>query len=94
MINGDAIKPEEQGFRFPGTFEITAVGRTEADLEATVPTLIAATGAEVLDDTLRSRASKEGRYTSVTVACTCATREQYQQVHEALRENDDIRYTL
>lgn len=94
MNDSDDTRPEEQGFQFPGRFEITAVGRTDVELARVMSALIAATGAEVLDETLRTRASKEGRYTSVTVACTCATREQYEQVHEALREHDGVRYTL
>lgn len=94
MSDDDDIKPEEQGFQFPGNFEITAVGPTDAALATLLPELIAGTGAEVVEDSVRTRASKEGRYTSVSIECVCATRQQYEQVHEALRAHDDIRYTL
>jgi hypothetical protein len=44
MRNLDDIQPQrpDQGFQFPGAFEISALGRTDADLEARVPQIIRA----------------------------------------------------
>ncbi|MCQ4166587.1 YbeD family protein [Tahibacter harae] len=96
MRNLDDIQPESpnQGFQFPGVFEITAVGNAAADLAMRVPALINTLGLSVLDGSVRSRPSREGNYLSVTLSFTCPNREKYDAVHETLRADPDIRWTL
>lgn len=96
MRNLDDIQPESpnQGFQFPGVFEITAVGNAAADLAARVPALINTLGLSVLDGSVRSRPSREGNYLSVTLSFTCPSRDKYDAVHETLRADPDIRWTL
>jgi hypothetical protein len=48
----------------------------------------------VIDGSLRMRASSEGRYVSVSITFTCPTREKYEAAHAALRADPDIRWTL
>lgn len=83
-----------QGFQFPGAFEITAMGNADANLEARVPEILAGLGLNVLDASLRTRPSREGRYVSVTVSFTCPDRERYDAAHAALRAAEGIRWTL
>jgi putative lipoic acid-binding regulatory protein len=92
----DDLQPQnpQQGFQFPGAFEITAMGRAGAGLEQRVPQLIADMGMSVLDGSLRTRASKEGNYVSVSVTFTCPSRAKYDAAHAALRADPDIRWTL
>lgn len=96
MRNLDDIQPEspQQGFQFPGLFEITALGNASADLEKHVPALLAGIGLSVLDGSVRSRPSREGNYLSVTVSFTCPNREKYDAAHAVLRADPDIRWTL
>lgn len=96
MRNLDDIQPEspQQGFQFPGVFEITALGNSAVDLAARVPALLAGIGLVVLDGSLRTRPSREGNYLSVTVSFTCPDRERYDAAHEVLRADPDIRWTL
>jgi uncharacterized protein len=96
MRNLDDIQPEspEQGFQFPGVFEIKAVGSATADLPARVPQLLAGIGLHVLEGSLRTRPSSEGNYVSVTLSFTCPSRERYEAAHEVLRAHPDIRWTL
>ena len=96
MKSLDDLTPQnpQQGFQFPGAFEITAMGNAHAGLEARVPQIIAKLGMSVLDGSLRTRASSEGRYISVSVTFTCPTREKYEAAHAALRADPDIRWTL
>ena len=84
----------QQGFQFPGAFEITALGHAHAGLEQRVPQIISGLGMSVLDGSLRTRASSEGRYISVSVTFTCPSREKYEAAHAALRADPDIRWTL
>lgn len=82
-----------RGFRFPGSFEITAVGNADAGLEHKVPSLIRQLGMHVLDASLRSRPSGKGNYVSVSVEFNCPSREKLEALHAALRADDDIHYT-
>ncbi|WP_250624906.1 DUF493 family protein [Pinirhizobacter soli] len=89
------IQPAEgQGFQFPGEFEITAMGNAAAHLETLVPELLQGVGLEVLHETVSSRQSSGGTYTSVTIRFLCRTREDYDKAHEVLRAHDEIRFTL
>jgi uncharacterized protein len=90
----DLQKGEGQGFQFPGSFEITAMGNANANLHQRVPEILRGLGLSVLDASLRERPSRQGNYVSVSVAFTCPSREKYDAAHAALRADPDIRYTL
>lgn len=96
MKSLDDLQPQnpEQGFQFPGVFEITAIGTGHVGLEERVPELIVGLGMAVLNGSLRTRPSNEGRYVSVSVSFTCPSREKYEAAHAALRADPDIRWTL
>ena len=96
MKDLDEIQPQnpDQGFQFPGVFEITAMGSAAAGLEEKVARILADLGLSVLAGTLRVRPSREGNYVSVTISFTCPTREKYDAAHAALRADPDIRWTL
>jgi uncharacterized protein len=96
MKDLDEIQPQnpDQGFQFPGVFEITAMGSAAAGLEEKVARILADLGLSVLAGTLRVRPSREGNYVSVTTSFTCPTREKYDAAHAALRADPDIRWTL
>lgn len=96
MKNLDSIQPQnpQQGFQFPGVFEITAMGSASAGLEEKVPRLIEGIGVAVLAGSVRVRPSREGNYVSVALSFTCPSREKYDAAHAALRADPDIRWTL
>jgi uncharacterized protein len=96
MKDLDEIQPQnpDQGFQFPGVFEITAMGSAAAGLEEKVARILADLGLSVLAGTTRVRPSREGNYVSVTTSFTCPTREKYDAAHAALRADPDIRWTL
>ena len=93
-IDFTQAKREGKGFRFPGEFEITAVGKAEANLPAKVPELLGGAGLDVLHETVRERASSAGNYVSVTVSFRANTREEYETAHAVLRADQAIRYTM
>ena len=96
MQNLDDLQPQtpQQGFQFPGVFEITAVGNTTADILRLVPEILEGIGLAVLAGSARSRPSSGGNYVSVSVSFTCPSREKYEAAHAALRANPYIRTTL
>src|SRR5205807_2030473 len=81
----DDVQPQnpDQGFQFPGAFEITALGKAHAALEQRVPALIEALGLNVIAGSLRVRPSRGGNYVSVSVTFTCPSREKYDAAHAA-----------
>ncbi len=87
-------KQPGQGFQFPGSFEITAMGRAHAGLRERVPEILSGLGLTVLEASVRERASSQGNYVAVSVVFNCPTREKYDEAHVALRAHPDIRYTL
>lgn len=93
-IDFSQAKREGKGFRFPGEFEITAVGKAEADLPSRVPQLLERAGLDVLHETVKFRHSGGGNYVSVTVGFRCDSREQYDSAHAVLRADEAVRYTL
>ncbi len=85
---------DDQGFQFPGVFEITALGSAEAGLEREIPALLAAAGLVVLHETVRSRASSAGRYVSVALSFRAESRADYDAAHVALRGHPEVKWTL
>jgi hypothetical protein len=96
MKSLDDIQPEKpnQGFQFPGAFEITAIGKADAGLEERVSEIIVGLGLAVMNGSERTRPSSEGRYISVSVTFTCPSREKYEAAHAALRADPDIKWTI
>lgn len=82
------------GFEFPCTMEITAVGGAADDMPARVAGVLADLGVEIIAGSERQRTSGKGNFVSVTVSIPCASREIYQRVHEALRADPAVRWTL
>lgn len=84
----------EQGFQFPGEFEVTAMGPAAAGLESLVPNLLREAGHEKVSEVLRTRPSSNGNYLSVTVTVYAESRDHYESVHAVLRSHTHIKWTL
>ncbi len=83
-----------RGFQFPGVFEITALGATEAELPLVLVQTLEALGLTVYPDSLRQRPSAQGNYLSVTVVFEAHSREDYDAAHGALRGHPAVKWTL
>ena len=84
----------ERGFTFPTTLEVSAMGAADAGLHEVVPEILAAVGVSIVIGSLRSRASREGRYVSITVAFFCPDRDTYDAVQRDLRAHPAVKWTL
>lgn len=84
----------EHGFQFPGTFELSAMGAADKDLQAALPRLLIAAGIDVLSEQVQWRHSSNGKYVSVRIAFHAESREDYDRAHEALRAHPEVKWTL
>jgi len=84
----------EHGFQFPGTFELSAMGAAEKDLETVLPTLLLDAGIEVVQETVSWKLSSNGRYVSVRITFRAQDRAQYDLAHQVLREHPEVKWTL
>ena len=84
----------DHGFQFPGTFELSAMGSANKDLETILPTRLLDAGIEVLKETVSWKHSSNGRYVSVRISFRADSREQYERAHEVLRDHPEVKWTL
>ena len=84
----------DNGFQFPGTFELSAMGPASAGLERELPTLLEQAGIEVLRESVALRASSAGRYVAVRIAFRAESRAQYDAAHTALRAHPEVKWTI
>lgn len=84
----------DHGFQFPGTFELSAMGAAEKDLETVLPTLLLDAGIEVLHESVGWKHSSNGRYVSVRISFRAESREQYDLAHEVLRGHPEVKWTM
>jgi len=84
----------DHGFQFPGTFELSAMGAADKDLETVLPTLLLDAGIEVVQESVNWKLSSNGRYVSVRIAFRAESRAQYDAAHEALRAHPEVKWTL
>ena len=84
----------EHGFQFPGTFELSAMGTADKDLETVLPTALLDAGIEVVHESVNWKLSTNGRFVSVRIAFRANSREEYERAHQALRDHPEVKWTL
>lgn len=84
----------DHGFQFPGTFEVSAMGTAEKDLETVLPNLLMDAGVDVVQETVTWKHSSNGRYVSVRISFTVDSREEYDRAHQLLRDHPEVKWTL
>lgn len=90
------IRPEhpDHGFQFPGVFEITAMGPAGVGLEERIPEVLEAIGVVVLRETVAARNSSGGKFVSIRLSFHAEDRGRYEAVHDVLRAEPNIKWTL
>ena len=84
----------DHGFQFPGTFELSALGAAEKDLETVLPTLLLDAGIEVLHESVQWKHSGSGRYVAVRISFRAVDRAKYDLAHQVMREHPEVKWTL
>ncbi len=84
----------DQGFQFPGVFEITAMGPAGVGLEERIPEVLEAVGIVVLRETVAARNSSGGNFVSIRLSFHAEDRDRYEAAHAALRSEPNIKWTM
>lgn len=82
--------PDESPLKFPCDFPIKAMGKTSANLESMVVTIIRKHVNDLGKGAIRERLSSGGKYTSVTVTIRATSRAQLDAIYQDLSDCDDV----
>ena len=86
--------PETPAIEFPCDYPIKIVGENQADFEASVVELTRRHAPEVSDDQVSVRASRRGRYASVTIVIRATGEPQLKRLHADLKRHPAVRLVL
>lgn len=85
---------EETLFEFPCEFPVKAMGRSNTGIEDTVFEIVSKHVPGLSKQTLKTKASSNGRFTSVTVGIIAQSRRQLDDLYTELSNHPDILYAL
>lgn len=81
-------------FEFPCEFPIKAMGEAHPYLDAKVVEIVRRHAPEIREGSVTTRASRGGRYLSVTVTITAHSRDQLDAIYRELNADERILMTL
>jgi putative lipoic acid-binding regulatory protein len=81
---------QETLLEFPCEFPIKAMGLTEHDIEGIVRSIVAQHARQEDASNLKQRASKGGKYVSVTVTIQAHSKQQIDNIYLALNARKEI----
>ena len=81
---------QAEGFQFPCDYEIKAMGLDDGNFHEVVIQIIRRHSADIRDDSLRQRASRGGKYVSVSIVIEAQSREQLDAIYDDLTAHDKV----
>jgi putative lipoic acid-binding regulatory protein len=75
---------EESPLKFPCEFPIKAMGKSDCDLDVIVAGIVRKHAPDLSEGAIKTRASAEGNYISVTVTVNATSRKQLDAIYQAL----------
>jgi len=85
---------EETAFEFPCTFPLKVMGAQDEAFEAEVLALVREHVGEPGEEAIERRASRNGRYLSLTVTFTATSKAQLDGLYRALHASEQVLMTL
>jgi uncharacterized protein len=94
-----SITPIEKGenqelFEFPCEFPLKIMGKSEEDFKEIVLAIIRRHDPDLKEDTLTQRASRGGKYTSLTINVTAQSRTQLDALYQELSQHEKVKMVL
>jgi putative lipoic acid-binding regulatory protein len=81
---------EAQGFAFPCEYQIKAMGLDDGLFHEVVIEIIRRHCDSVREDSISSRASRTGKYVSVSVVIEASSREQLDAIYDDLTTHEKV----
>lgn len=81
---------EPKGLEFPCDFQIKAMGLDDGSFQGVVIGIIRRHCDRIREDSLRTRASRAGKYISVSVVIEAHSREQLDAIYDDLTAHDKV----
>ncbi|SFD60043.1 hypothetical protein SAMN05660831_01950 [Thiohalospira halophila DSM 15071] len=88
------MSEEETAFEFPCTFPLKVMGSHDEAFESEVLALVRDHVGEPGEEAIQRRASRNGRYLSLTVTFTATSKAQLDDLYRALNASDRVLMTL
>ncbi len=85
---------EPKGLTFPCQFPIKAIGKARSDLDAIVFGLVRHHVPDLGEGAIRSRHSRDGNYTSITVTIQATSQEQLDAIYISLSGSEHLTMVL
>lgn len=88
------MNTEESPLKFPCKFPIKAMGKAGCELDVTVVEIVRRHAPDLTEGSIRTRASGQGNYLSVTVVINATSREQLDAIYQDLVDCEDVLMAL
>ena len=84
----------ESVLQFPCQFPIKAMGKTSPKLDIVIVEIIRRHVEDIHEGAIKSRTSKNGKYTSITITIEASSREQLDAIYQDLSDHPDVLMAL
>ena len=88
------MSEQESPLQFPCEFPIKAMGKADCELDLTVVEIVRRHVPDLGEGAIRTRASGQGNYLSVTVVINATSRTQLDAIYQDLVDCDDVMMAL
>jgi putative lipoic acid-binding regulatory protein len=85
-----SVNETESVFQFPCQFPVKALGKTSVDLDILVIEIIRRHVTDLSEGALKSRPSKGGKYTAITVTIEATSKQQLDAIYQDLTDSPEI----
>ena len=85
---------KEAKIEFPCDYGIKAMGLTTDDFDAVVVGLVRQFVDDIKEGAVSSKQSSSGKFTSVTVDFKATSKQQLDNIYQALTDNQQVKYIL
>ncbi len=85
---------EEVIMEFPCQFPIKAMGKAEDDFDILVVSIIRRHVADLSENAVKSRLSKEGKFVSITVTVNAESKQQLDNIYLELTAQEKVLWAL
>jgi len=88
------MSEQETLLEFPCQFAIKAMGKSSSDFDSIVVTIVLQHVDEIKEGAVKSRLSKGGKFTSITVTIEATSKKQLDAIYQGLTDCPEVVMSL